>query len=291
MTTVPRPLTHSTLEATTAPAGQSPGAMLAEARRRRGLSIADLARRMRLQPRQIEALEADDFARLPGATFVRGALRGYARLLDLDPEPLLALQQRLAPGAAPALRVPSDDIRLRPCGVLPGWIRVALGGLALVVAVAAAWYAFPPGGVPAGPLAGRPHGGEPPAAPAPAAAPSVPHEAAPPSAPPPAAPVASVPSEAPPSAASVPVEAPPGQPRVARLRFAFSGESWVEVRDAGGQVILRQLSPAASEKAVEGVPPFRVVVGNAAATRVSLDDQPVTLVSASRDNVARMTIQ
>src|SRR5690606_27286027 len=40
------------------------------------------------------ALEADDFGRLPGATFVRGMIRGYARLLDADPGPVLAAYEQ-----------------------------------------------------------------------------------------------------------------------------------------------------------------------------------------------------
>src|SRR5204863_10084280 len=43
----------------------------------------------KLAPRQVEALEDERFAQLPGITFVRGMLKNYTRLLQLAPEPLL----------------------------------------------------------------------------------------------------------------------------------------------------------------------------------------------------------
>lgn len=68
----------------------SVGAALREAREQLGLSVADVANRIKFAPRQIEAMEADDFAHLPEATFVRGFVRSYARLLEIDAAPLLA---------------------------------------------------------------------------------------------------------------------------------------------------------------------------------------------------------
>ncbi len=67
----------------------SVGAELREAREQLGLSVADVSNRIKFAPRQIEALEADDFVRLPEAAFVRGFVRSYARLLEIDAAPLL----------------------------------------------------------------------------------------------------------------------------------------------------------------------------------------------------------
>lgn len=67
----------------------SAGARLAEARTARGLSVEAVAHQLKFAPRQIEALEQDRYDALPGAAVVRGIVRGYARLVDLDPEPLL----------------------------------------------------------------------------------------------------------------------------------------------------------------------------------------------------------
>ena len=68
----------------------SVGNTLREARERLDLNVNDVANRIKFAPRQIEALEADDYARLPEAAFVRGFVRSYARFLGLDPVPLLS---------------------------------------------------------------------------------------------------------------------------------------------------------------------------------------------------------
>ena len=69
------------------------GQELAAAREARGLALADVAQQLKFSPRQLEALEQEHFEVLPGATFARGMVRSYARLLKLDPEPLV---QRIA---------------------------------------------------------------------------------------------------------------------------------------------------------------------------------------------------
>ncbi|PZP49993.1 MAG: hypothetical protein DI596_15360, partial [Azospira oryzae] len=62
---------------------QGPGRRLADERRRQGLSVVEIGRLIKLAPRQVEALEADDYERLPGNTFVRGFVRNYAKALRL----------------------------------------------------------------------------------------------------------------------------------------------------------------------------------------------------------------
>jgi cytoskeleton protein RodZ len=69
---------------------QGVGNILREAREKLGMSVNDVANRIKFAPKQIESLEADDYVRLPEAAFVRGFVRSYARLLQLDPTVLLA---------------------------------------------------------------------------------------------------------------------------------------------------------------------------------------------------------
>ena len=80
----------SEMDTSTAKSSESIGTILREARERLGLSVNDVANRIKFAPKQIEWLEADDYVRLPEAAFVRGFVRSYARLLDLDPTDLLA---------------------------------------------------------------------------------------------------------------------------------------------------------------------------------------------------------
>lgn len=68
----------------------SAGSMLHAAREARGESLADVAHALKLAPRQIEAMELDQFDLLPGPAFVRGFLRNYARYLGVDSESVLA---------------------------------------------------------------------------------------------------------------------------------------------------------------------------------------------------------
>jgi cytoskeleton protein RodZ len=68
----------------------APGALLREARERLGLSLADVARHLKLSQRQVDAIEKDNFAALPGPVFVRGFMRNYARLVALDASVLVA---------------------------------------------------------------------------------------------------------------------------------------------------------------------------------------------------------
>ncbi len=79
----------------------SPGQALAAARAELKLSVADVSQQIKYGVKQIAAIEADDYAKLPGTTFVRGMIRSYAKLVQIDPAPLLSeLGPRTAPAAA-----------------------------------------------------------------------------------------------------------------------------------------------------------------------------------------------
>lgn len=86
---------ETTAEASAAPAVQaaahvvSPGAQLASARKLKSLSVDDVASSLKLAPRQVLAIEADDFAALPGMAITRGFIRTYAKLLGMDSAALL----------------------------------------------------------------------------------------------------------------------------------------------------------------------------------------------------------
>ena len=76
----------------------SAGARLKWARERAGLTVNDVAARLRLHPAQVRALESETFKALPEAAYVRGFVRSYARIVDLPVEPLLAdLAPKLGP--------------------------------------------------------------------------------------------------------------------------------------------------------------------------------------------------
>ena len=67
-----------------------PGADLQAARESLKVTVREVADALNLPTRVIEALETDDYDRLPPSVFTRGYLRSYARLLELNPDELLA---------------------------------------------------------------------------------------------------------------------------------------------------------------------------------------------------------
>ncbi|MCP1339213.1 DUF4115 domain-containing protein [Idiomarina sp. M1R2S28] len=63
---------------------KGPGEILREAREAKGLEQREVADQLRLRKQIIELLEADDYSTFSTATFIKGYLRSYAKLLDLD---------------------------------------------------------------------------------------------------------------------------------------------------------------------------------------------------------------
>lgn len=70
-----------------------PGKRLREAREARQLTREEAARQLHQEVSIIQALEEDDYASLPGQTYVLGYLRSYARLLKLPENEIVAAVQ------------------------------------------------------------------------------------------------------------------------------------------------------------------------------------------------------
>lgn len=302
----------------------SPGAQLRQARERRGESVGEVAFALKLNPRQITALESDDFAALPGMPFVRGFLRNYARYLGLDPVPLLDAVHRLAGDAAVDLSPIKNAEGELPVGAGPRMGAIPFGWIALLLAllVFAGWYfdgfrtesASVERTLETPALSGV--NPEPVAVPAPSVAPeplppaeeAQPNAAAAGAAPPPApAEVPVAPAITVPAAAPAPLEAPPAgvaaeasaapvapvQPAAGsgQLAFRFAGESWIEVRDASGAIVYSGVNRAGSIRSVQGRAPFALVIGNAASVSLEFNGKPVDLAAHTKVSVARLTVQ
>lgn len=123
------------------------GTTLREARERLGLSITDVVNQTKLAPRQIEALEAEDYRNLPEMAFVRGFVRSYAKILQLDEQPLLAA---LPKTSAPTQPLMPDSVEAPfPDAYSPRrqnlvWLAIALLLAVLVVAFAVWHFTAPP---------------------------------------------------------------------------------------------------------------------------------------------------
>lgn len=64
--------------------GRRGGAMLAQARVKAKLELAEISARTRIPQRHLAAIEAGDYTKLPSRTYVVGFSRTYARALGLD---------------------------------------------------------------------------------------------------------------------------------------------------------------------------------------------------------------
>ena len=70
----------------------------------------------------------------------------------------------------------------------------------------------------------------------------------------------------------------------------FAGESWVEIKDGDGQMLMSQLNPTGSRRVVSGKAPLSLVIGNAANVRLVYNDKPVDLKPYIQIEVARLTL-
>jgi cytoskeleton protein RodZ len=282
---------------------RSVGQILAAERERQGLSRADVAQRLHMSAYQVEALETGDFSRLPKGTFLRGFVRNYAKVLGLAPDKVLPLLETgVAADKKPGIVVPTQNIRFDPMSerlqspVLRG---IVIAGVIVALAFAGMYWLFFIRPSPPGAAAARKVVAENP----PAAVAAVPKMEA----------VVRV--EAPPPR-PLPVEPPkleaPRKAEVAKpdesakkpepvkvaasdggstLKFRFKGESWVEIRDGKGRLLLSRLNPAGSEAEVSGRPPFNVVVGNAPDVQMFYNDHEFALEPHTKVAVARFTVE
>lgn len=74
----------------------SPGQRLRYARQAMRLTQEDVSRLLRLQMNIIQALEEDDYEKVPAPLFVRGYLRAYARLVKVAEEEVIACYNNLS---------------------------------------------------------------------------------------------------------------------------------------------------------------------------------------------------
>ncbi len=269
------------------------GADLRAARERLGWSVAAIAAHLRIRRPYLEALEAGRTADLPGIAYAVGFLRTYAQALGLDPD---EMTRRFRAEAAEANRktelnfpapVPDRGI---PAGA------VILVGAVLAIGAYIGWYRLSemrqPGPEPVPPvpahlatLAEPVAPPTPPAAavqetapPAPAPDPTA-AEAAPPLpsvAPSSAAAATPVPPVSEPVAAAVPAApapaaAEPPNATGARIVVRARADSWIQVRDRGGQVFLNRVLRSGESWTVPDKPALLLTTGNAGGTELLVD--------------------
>lgn len=270
----------------------SVGKILREARISQGLNVADVASSIKFAPRQVEALEADDYSHLPELAFVRGFVRSYARLLHIDETPLLDS----LPRAHQQLTSFQDELVGVPFSTLQSTRRINMTWLFAALALAvflgiAVWLSQDK------PEANKAVESPVAVVPAELAASAVVVTSA----------VAASPSlvvSAVPATASVLKDAMAKKevttPKEAvantgvgqgPIHLVFEDESWVDVKDKFGKTLFKQVNPPKSEQWVSGRPPFSLVIGNASSVRLYYEGEEIDLDEFTDVEVARLILE
>lgn len=299
------------------------GAALAAARNAKNMSVQAVSDTLRLSLKQISALESDDFSALPQPMATRGFIRNYARLLELDAEPLLdSYRQRVPDNTPTSLNVQTSVPHVQLVKKNKPWFKFAAIALSLVLLV---WYLqVEQSSSVATDVTSNNEVVSPAALPELAAAP-------PPSAEPASPPAAEVgtassattnladtlPSPAPielatakpkPSPATVasndglqlrpssdmslPAEAKANAVgNRAWLTVSVTDKAWVQVKDKSGAVLFEKMLTANSSDKIEAQPPLFVWLGNAKATSLDYMGKSVDVASKTFNNTARLTLE
>lgn len=76
------------------PSMRSVGQLLKETREAKFYSLEEVEKNTKIRKELLEALEEDDYSKLPPTTFVQGFIKNYGKFLGLSPEKLLAIYRR-----------------------------------------------------------------------------------------------------------------------------------------------------------------------------------------------------
>lgn len=302
-----------------------PGQQLRAEREALGVTVREVADTLNLSMTIVQALEADDYGRMPGTVFARGYIRAYARLLDLDPAPLLELFPEQPNGDAQLVVRESgaaEWIRRRPglvLSLLALFVVALLAGLAALIwpeeGIESLWRPSETPAVTIPPADGgdewgwTEEGADPArldaaageAAAAETSAAEAPMAAADADGAEPGVPAGSEGSTPPAGVGSAVVEGTPESGSAGavrritatgdqRLRLDFSADSWVEIRNPGGTVLYSNLNRAGTGLELVGQGPFRILLGYAPGVTLAFEGEPVALAPHTRNNVATLVL-
>ena len=299
------------------------GARLKAAREAQNMAVADVAAKLKLTPRQIEALEEEDLSHLPSEIFVRGFVRNYARLVGLEPDSLIAPVDVQAE-VSEAITAPNAGLVVDSSGIRRWLVYPMLVLAAFLILVAALYHwlrqgedtlittppelatqtqTLTPTPAPAAPLV------TPAPAPAPAAAPAADAAVITPLALPnvvtPPASDVKAPANAEPAMATAPAAVKPAAPEAEAapsngggsvqsgtrgMRFEPAQDAWIQVVDGKGNRFSR-LVRAGTAESFYGEPPFRLVVGEAALVKLTYNGHSIDLTPFIGQKVARLTLE
>jgi cytoskeleton protein RodZ len=287
------------------PLRKGPGERLRAARVAAGMPIGRVASELHLHEDLLEALERDVYAQMPGRVFARGYLRNYARLVELDPDQILAAYDALFPAPEEAteeglhrvvmgrqLRTDVDSghgvVRIVTWAIVIGLIGLLLiwwqGYLSLpgLSQSESASPAEPP--VAAVPDAPSPAMQRDVVAQLGDAPPRVEASVSP-------ATVAEHVKPVPPTPVTEAAPAPPAaSAAIPAVTLQVTARTWAEVVDATGRFKLSGTYDKGFSKVLGGEPPYRITIGNVNGARVTVDGEPVDLAPHFNGRLVRLTL-
>ncbi|MGD0616270.1 MAG: RodZ domain-containing protein [Bryobacteraceae bacterium] len=250
----------------------SPGTILRRARSQQGLELAELAARIKINRKYLEAMEADNWKNLPGGFFYKSFVRQYAGALGLSAEEIEAALAGVpveeAPLPAPPARAEKSRLRdLRPMTGARSWgfsrmLRSVSFLLVVVVGcgVLYTWWHRIENHAQADAVSSVINVQPPKQSTAPAAV-----------AQPVTSPVASenqpAPAAQPPAQASAQADPPAGDADGVRLTLAATEDTWVRVT-ADGKTVFAGVIKSQESRNVEGKESTRVRIGNAGGVQI-----------------------
>jgi cytoskeleton protein RodZ len=75
------------------------------------------------------------------------------------------------------------------------------------------------------------------------------------------------------------------------VNIAVSEQTWVRVSDKTGAVVFEKMLGANSADGFDGLPPFKLLIGNAKATKLTFLGQQVDLTPSTKNNIAHLTLE
>jgi cytoskeleton protein RodZ len=277
--------------ATSAAKTHSIGSRLSQAREAKGLQLERAAEAMRLAPDVLVALEADRFDTLGAQVFVKGYLRQYAHLLDIDADAIIqGYDQQDHPIDEPLVGAHATPIKLRNDEQLR--LMVAGGvGVVLLLAFFLWWWASPGATEPARSSVTASSSPAAVAVPVLVSEPVV-ESPRPSVAQPGAVDVLDAEDIASASVAAPEVEATSGPgPITFAVEVTFAEDCWAEIFGGDDRRLFYGLGRAGARSRFTATAPMTVLLGNAGGVKISVNGEAYPIpVGARQGSLARFVV-
>jgi cytoskeleton protein RodZ len=258
----------------------SPGELLRRARREKGMATEEVILHLGVTQRVLSALEKDEYDHLPAPLYVKGYIRRYCLILSIPENEVLAGYEALLRDNGICQEEPKPRLMGEPKKKFSLWKLIVPFVLALLAALIF-WMVQHSEGLEldffsdsSSILTELPQNKN--------------LNLTPP------LPVESEDNEAPLYHDDDNVDASVTSdlvvPRLQKLQINIIQQSWVEVLDSRGDVLVADLKPSGSKVDVTGIPPFDVVLGYAPGVELSYAGQQIIVEPITTYNTATLKV-